>query len=153
MKRKMGVDSQEENAVSNHGLPWMNCSCQLLLYRSRESGCSGVRTGWFMSCCWLRTNVESCQIDCCLIILVWRVRYCGSDYTHTNIHTRTHRSPDRQSRQLKHVQIKMQKQKYHKFTCSQRSTEKYRHTPTQAPKDTEKHIENTLTQKSLNDWL
>lgn len=97
MKREMGVDREGEEAVSNHGLPCMDLSCQLLLYRSCECDCSGVRSGWFMSCFWLQTDVESCQISCCLIILVWRVRHCDSDYTHTNIHTETHKSCNRHS--------------------------------------------------------
>ena len=58
-----------------------------MLYRSSECGCSGVRTGWFMSCFWLQTDVEGCQIDCCLIITVWRVCHCDGDYTHTHTHT------------------------------------------------------------------
>lgn len=88
MKREMGVDREGGGgAVSNQGLPWMDPSCLLLLCRSSECGCSGVRAGWFMSCFWLRTDVESCQVDCCLIILVWRVRHCDRDYTHS--HTRT----------------------------------------------------------------
>lgn len=27
MKREMGVDREGEEAVSNHGLPWMDWSC------------------------------------------------------------------------------------------------------------------------------
>lgn len=45
-----------------------------------------------MSCFWLRTGMESCQIDCCLIILVWRVCHCD-----TNIRTKTHESCNRHS--------------------------------------------------------
>lgn len=55
-------------------------------------GCTGLeswtfhRQRCFMFCFWLWIWVESCQNDCCLILLVWRVWHCGSICAH--IHTK-----------------------------------------------------------------